>query len=171
MDPKVEVVPIEDFTEDPKNANRGSPRGTGMLENSLQELGAGRSILVDKNRIVLAGNKTWSVARERGFTEVVVVKTKGQQLVAVQREDLEINEPRAKKLALADNRVAEVNLSWDPEILKEMQADVKLDGLWTDEELKKILDTQEVEPTNFNRGNDGARNTITCPNCGEQFKP
>jgi len=39
------------------NANRGTERGTSALESSLELYGAGRSILLDKNGIIIAGNK------------------------------------------------------------------------------------------------------------------
>lgn len=147
MEPKVKIVSLEELRQDSKNANRGTPRGMGLLEDSLQNLGAGRSILIDRDGNIIAGNKTAEKALERGFSEVIVVSTNGQQLVAVQREDLDINEPRARQLAIADNRVAEVNLSWDADVLKDLQTEVKLDGLWTEDEFRKLLDNIPAQET------------------------
>jgi hypothetical protein len=55
---KAKSPSIRDLTPDPRNANKGSERGTGMLEHSLRSYGAGRSILADKHGVIIAGNKT-----------------------------------------------------------------------------------------------------------------
>ena len=146
-EPRVRVIPISDLKADNQNANRGTPRGMGMLESSLQELGAGRSVLVDKDLNLVAGNKTVEKARERGFKEVILVKTDGKQLVAVQREDVELDTPRGRRLALADNRVSQVNLDFDGGVLAELaRADKKiLDGLWSADELKNLM-RSDIEP-------------------------
>ena len=99
---------------DEQNANRGTERGSKALENSIQKYGLGRSILIDKNGKVIAGNKTLEKAGELGFEDIEVVKTEGNKLVAVQRTDLDLNEDQmARELAYADNRVSEVDLVWD----------------------------------------------------------
>jgi hypothetical protein len=49
---------ISDLQPDAKNANKGTPRGNQMIEDSLREYGAGRSILLDKHGRIIAGNKT-----------------------------------------------------------------------------------------------------------------
>ena len=54
----------------------------------------------------------------------------------VQRVDLDVRtDPRAQELALADNRVAELDLDWDPAVLRQLeQAGVALEAFWTPEE-------------------------------------
>lgn len=39
---------IEDLQHDIRNANKGTQRGRGMVEASLREVGAGRSIVTDR---------------------------------------------------------------------------------------------------------------------------
>ena len=51
------MTKLSDLTLDAKNANRGTQRGLKALTDSLQKYGAGRSILVDKDGNVIAGNK------------------------------------------------------------------------------------------------------------------
>ena len=47
-----------------------------------------------------------------------------QHLIAVQRDDLDLaTDPRARALAIADNRVGELDLEWDVEMLKQLHAD------------------------------------------------
>src|SRR5262245_61109152 len=112
-----------DLTADPQNANRGTPAGMELLERSLRENGAGRSILTDKNGIVISGNKTVETAAGLGL-RLREVATDGSELVVVRRQDLDLtNDPRAQALALLDNRVAEINLDWDPAMLALLHAD------------------------------------------------
>jgi hypothetical protein len=134
-----ETVEISKLKLDPHNANKGTVRGRRALQHSLKEFGAGRSILIDKDGTVIAGNKTLEQAIARGDKEVQVIKTDGSKLVAVQRTDLSLKDPKAKALAIADNRVSELDLSWDPAELSQLGADVKLGQFFTDEELGELL--------------------------------
>jgi DNA modification methylase len=139
---------IGDLVPDRKNANRGTVRGLGMVEDSLRQYGAGRSILVDKDGVVIAGNKTLEVAADLGLP-VKVVRTNGQELVVVQREDLDLDggDGKARELAYADNRSSQVGLDWDLErILADVNEGVDLSGLWGEEELKELLKGVAPEP-------------------------
>lgn len=121
--PAIEMATAADLTPDPKNANKGTRRGRAMLEKSIERLGGGRSVLLDKNNVLIAGNKTMEVAGEKGLP-VMIVETDGECIVAVRRKDLDMADPkdtRAQELALADNRVAQEDLEWDVDVLKELQ--------------------------------------------------
>ncbi len=50
------------FQLDPNNANRGTARGRKAITHFLQEYGFGRSILLDNQGRVVAGNKTLETA-------------------------------------------------------------------------------------------------------------
>jgi DNA modification methylase len=129
---------LADLTPDRKNANKGTPRGSQMIEDSFRQYGAGRSILIDKNGLIIAGNKSAEHAGSIGMDDVLVVQTDGTQLVAVQRMDLDlIKDKRAKELAVADNRAGQVSLDWDPAVLQEL--DIDLDKFWSEDEMKALL--------------------------------
>jgi DNA modification methylase len=133
-------VKLKDLIPDEKNANKGSERGQQLLENSLRKCGAGRSILIDKNGRILAGNKTVENAGAIGMDDVIVVQSDGTKLVAVQRTDLDLTKDKAAKdLAIFDNRVSEVSLSWDVDVLKELDAEIDLKEFWTEAELDILL--------------------------------
>ena len=136
-----DIASIADLTPDPKNANRGTERGLGMVEDSLRNYGAGRSILVDKDGVVIAGNKCLEAAAEIGLP-VRVIKTNGSELIVVQREDLDLDDgDKARQLAYADNRSSQVGLDWDLErILADVEAGVDLSGLWDEQELARLLE-------------------------------
>ena len=111
------------LTTDPQNANRGTDRGRAALEQSLREYGAGRAVLIDRHGRIIAGNKTVEHAKRLGIP-LRVVKTDGHHLIAVQRDDLDLaTDPRAKALAIADNRVGELDLEWDVDRLTQLHAD------------------------------------------------
>ena len=146
MNPKVKILPLSELTCDERNANRGTERGQAMLESSLKRLGAGRSVLVDRQGRIIAGNKTVEQARKLGMKQIAVIETDGDTLVAVQRRDLDLKKhKKAVELALADNRVAEVNLDWDPEVLAALDADLK--QFWSDDELKDLLERDGEDGT------------------------
>ena len=57
VDAKVRNAKLSELVPDPMNANKGTERGAYMVRRSLEKLGAGRSVLVDKHGVLIAGNK------------------------------------------------------------------------------------------------------------------
>jgi DNA modification methylase len=129
---------ITELVQDNKNANKGTKRGHDAVRFSLEEYGAGRSILIDRKGRVIAGNKTAANAAAAGIVDVIVVKTTGEQLVAVQRTDLDLDDPTARELAIADNRTAEIGLTWDQANMADFAKELDLESFFTDAELKKV---------------------------------
>jgi len=119
-----DITRVSDLVPDENNANKGTERGGALLEKSLRMNGAGRSILVDKNNRIIAGNKTTMKAVEIGMEGVVVVETSGDKLVIVKRTDLDLTkDKRARELATLDNRVGQLDLDWDVEQLLALKND------------------------------------------------
>jgi hypothetical protein len=144
------VSKLEDLTPDQRNANKGTARGRALLEDSVRRFGAGRSVLADRDGNLIAGNKTHEVAVDVGL-KVRVVETAGDELVVVKRTDLSLDDPhdrRARELAFADNRVAELDLDWDAdELAAARDAGVDLDAVgFRDDELVALL-APDVEIT------------------------
>jgi len=136
--PNVRVVPIAQVILDEKNANKGTKRGRDLLEESLGKYGAGRSVLVDRNNRVIAGNKTVEAARAAGMKSIAVIETDGSSLVAVRRGDLDLKKDnKARELAIADNRVGELDLAWNSEVLALFDIDLK--QFWNENELNALL--------------------------------
>ena len=108
-----ETIDIETLTQDQHNFNRGTEEGGRLMEKSLKELGAGRSILIDKDGNIIAGNKTQLAAIKAGIKKVRVIESDGTELIAVKRTDVEIDSKQGRELALADNLTTQINLSWD----------------------------------------------------------
>jgi DNA modification methylase len=144
---EVQETTIDKLIPDQHNANAGTERGRYMLDHSLRQYGAGRSILVDKNGRVIAGNKTLEVAADIGLDDVIVVETDGNKLVAVKRTDLDLEDgERARLLAYADNRAGQVGLEWDAEAIAfDLEAGLDLGDMFREAELVD-LGALTVEP-------------------------
>lgn len=139
------LTKITDLVGDDKNANKGTERGRKAVRESLKRLGAGRSIVVDRNGRIIAGNKTAEAAKAEGLENIVTVETDGSQLVAVVRTDLDLDDAKARELAIADNRTSEIGLEWDGPVLKELSAELDLQPYFSDEELKELLPADAVQ--------------------------
>ena len=137
---EVVEVDIHSLVADPYNANRGTDRGREALQRSLENHGAARSILLGNDgKTILAGNKTVEAARRAGIEKVIVVRSRGEALVAHEREDLDPESLEARAVGIKDNRIAEIDLSWDTErILEAQRAGVDLSALYSAVELDDL---------------------------------
>ena len=122
-----EVININELTQDQHNFNKGTAKGKKLMNKSLKELGAGRSILLDKNGNIIAGNKTQLAAIEAGITKVRVIETTGDELVAVKRTDVDLDSKKGREMALADNAASRLNLEWDKVELQSVTAELDID--------------------------------------------
>lgn len=68
---KVTERSLDSYAFDPANANKGKPRGQKMIEDSIRELGTGRSVLADADDVLIAGNHALEAARSVGITRAV----------------------------------------------------------------------------------------------------
>lgn len=131
-DPAKKIEKLSDLTPDSDNANKGTVRGLGVIEESLARCGAGRSVLADRNGKLIAGNKTveGAINRANGDDDVIVVQTDGKKIVVVQRVDLDLEtDEQARLLAFADNRASQVSLDWNPQAFVKAEED-GLDVSW-----------------------------------------
>lgn len=116
---------IDSLIPDNKNFNKGTEFGDHLMDESLRKFGLGRSILLDKNDRIIAGNKTAEKAAELGFENVLVVETDGNTLVAVKRKDVDLDSAKGREFALADNATSKANLCFDTDLI--MQEAEKFD--------------------------------------------
>jgi hypothetical protein len=119
----IKKIKITDLVQDDRNLNRGNARGKELIETSVGRFGAGRSVLIDKNNRIIAGNKTQEAAIAKGIKDVIVVETDGTQLVAVKRNDVDLDSKDGREMALADNATVKVDLEWDTEQLESIADD------------------------------------------------
>ncbi len=166
------IAGVGDLVQDPGNMNLGTVRGRELLSASLKAHGAGRAVLVDRKNLVMAGNKTVAEAVAQGLTKVRVVDVSGDELVVVRRTDLDLSKGgKARALAVADNRVSEVNFDLDVELLlAEVGGGLELGEMYLEAELEELQNPpdKKTRNVNFNARDKGA--TTTCPKCGHHFE-
>lgn len=131
-----------------RNANKHSPRGMAALEHSIQQDGWIGAITVAADGETFDGSARIETAAATGFDNPLVVETDGSRPVVLKRVDIPTaDDPRAVRLGLAANRVAQTNLEWDTSVLAELGESIDLSQFWTREELADLL-VKDVEPGN-----------------------
>ncbi len=135
--PKIEQVDIADLKLTPRNPRKRTPESASVINKSLKEFGACRSIVIDENRIIRAGNGTIAEARELGMENVLIVEATGDQIVAVQRKGL--TEEQWKQYVIADNTASDFS-TWDFDILNDLAQEVDLSEFFPDDKLNELLE-------------------------------
>jgi hypothetical protein len=129
---------VSDLKPDAKNRRAHNPRNVGMIVDALHEVGAARSGVIDENGTILAGNATYEALAEAGIERVKVVEADGNEWVVVKRSGL--TEEQKRKLALYDNRSAEL-ASWDTaQLVADLEEELSFDGVFYEDELQAILE-------------------------------
>jgi hypothetical protein len=105
------------YTPDPQNARLHPERNKQLIRQSLEEVGAGRSILVGGDDTIIAGNGVYEQAQALGLTVREVIASP-DELIAVKRPDL--TGEAATRAAIFDNATGETS-SWDVEALRQLQ--------------------------------------------------
>ena len=158
---------ISELVPNPDNERQHSPRGIGLIVDALHKVGAARSIVIDEDNVIRAGNGTVEAAAEAGITKVVVIDADGSTLVAVRRTGLTPEQKR--DLSLYDNRSAEFS-SWRGDTLSKLATDGHdLSGLFTAKELSKAL-TMTATAATLTKGDATPATTHVCPSCGHTWK-
>lgn len=120
-----QTINIEELIQDDHNFNKGTEAGQKLMEKSFKELGAGRSILVDRDGRIISGNKSQRAAMAAGIQKVRVIETTGDELIAVKRTDLSLDSKEGREMAYADNLTTQVNLAWDEIELEHVNTEVE----------------------------------------------
>ena len=163
------TLSLADLAPDPRNARRHTERNLTQIEAALSEVGAARSIVVDEDGTILAGNATVQAAREVGITGLRIIESDGSELIAVRRTGLSPEQKR--KLALYDNRTAEL-AEWEAGVLATLADELDLSALWDEDELAAILayaNPPEVEFPAYDESAEDEVKWLTCPECGHRF--
>lgn len=137
-----EIKRITDVKLQRKNANKHSQRGMGQLEKSVQTDGLIGAITVAADNETFDGSARVEVlAAAFGDVEPIIVESDGTRPIIHRRIDIpNADDPRAKRLGVAANRIAQTDLEWDVEILSEIGQDVDLSGLFFPHEIAAMLE-------------------------------
>ena len=137
------MTSINDLQNDHKNARKRTDRSSKLIKESLQKFGAARSIVIDENNRILAGNGTIAGAKAAGIKNLKVIETDGNEIIAVKRTGL--TEDEKVGLALADNRSSDLS-EWDLDMLEELSQEHDLNPWFDNDDLKELLGETEVLP-------------------------
>lgn len=140
-----DITHIKDLKPDQRNARKHNARNIGMIEDALNEVGAARSIVIDEDGRILAGNGTVEAAAQAGIERVKVVEASGEEIVAVRRRGL--TEKQKRRLALFDNRTAEL-AEWERDEISAIANESReaLEGLFHDNEVQIFMTKPKVKP-------------------------
>jgi hypothetical protein len=145
-----EIKTAADLIQDEHNYRKHSETNKARIKKSIDEAGLGRSVLIDADGVLVAGNGVQSVIDKD--TPVKVVETDGTELVVVKRTDLHTGDPRRKTLALADNATAD-DVEWDFDaIAEDWTADEAGEwgvDAWKDEPQQKQGSNSELDIDGF----------------------
>lgn len=144
------------------------------LKKSITDYGFNVPIMVDSNRVIITGHARYKAVTQLGMTEVWA-------------ETLDLDESKARKYRLADNKIAELSL-WDKDYLRSeimeakevpgfTQADIDLilkdDMLkfenMTPEELQKVQDDVLSRNVLSKKEFYSKMVEILCPHCKQGF--
>jgi DNA modification methylase len=135
------VTSVKDLKSDHKNARRRTDRSASLIAESLKRFGAARSIVIDEDGRILAGNGTVEGAKKAGIDKLRIIEAEGDELIAVRRAGL--SEDEKVGLALADNRSSDLS-EWDNEMLRQLSEEHDLTPWFEDGELlAEVLEPEE----------------------------
>lgn len=136
---------------DKRNYRKHNDENKRVIKKSLEELGAGRSIVIDNEGEIIAGNGVYEQAQKLGI-KTKIVETDGSELVVVKRTDLATGDDKRKKLALADNAASDTS-EWADELLREdwtkealAEFGVKIKG-FSENDYSRKIEVPIYEPT------------------------
>jgi len=144
MDSKldIEYLDINSLTPYEKNSRTHSETQIEQIIKSIDTFGWTNPILIDENKLILAGHGRLRAAHEMGLKKVPCIEIK------------KLNDNQKKAYVLADNKLAE-NSGWDSDLLKmELQElkDINFDFNvigFDAVELSTILDVHIEEESNW----------------------
>ena len=137
------MTSINDLKQDHKNARKRTNQSAELIQESIKRYGAARSIVIDEDNRILAGNGTIEGAKQAGIKNVRIIETDGSEIIAVKRTGL--TEHEKVGLALADNRTSDLS-DWDAEMLHQLSEEHDVSPWFDEEDLAEIIGEVEKLP-------------------------
>ena len=145
------MTSINDLKADHKNARKRTNQSAELIQESIKRYGAARSIVIDEENRILAGNGTIEGAKAAGIKNVRIIETAGDEIIAVRRTDL--TEHEKVGLALADNRTSDLS-DWDAEMLHQLSQEQDISPWFEEDDLAEIIGEVEQLPSEENTDPD-----------------
>ena len=96
---------ISDLKQDKRNYRVHNKRNISLIKKSVNEVGLGRSIVIDSENEIVCGNGLVRTLDKK--TPIKVIETDGTELVVVKRTDLKTTDEKRKQLAVMDNSTSD----------------------------------------------------------------
>jgi hypothetical protein len=173
--PKITETDVSKLIPDPNNARKRTLLSASVIRKSLEQFGAARSIVIDENDVIRAGNGTYEEAGQLGIEKVLVVEADGNTIVAVKRRGL--TEEQWKQYAIADNTASDFS-TWDFDVLNDLAQEVDLSEFFPDDKLNELLESlgkrESTEltsdpPESSDQESETGESECICPKCGFSF--
>lgn len=159
MEEKIVYLKLNEIKPYDKNPRKNG-EAVEYVKNSIKEFGFKSPILLDKNKIIIAGHTRYLASKELELEEIPCIICD------------ELSEEKVKALRLADNKVSEI-ASWDFDILDSELEDITdidmsefgfdLDSL-NDDDIDKFFEEDTSTPK------DKPKEEIECPYCHKKFE-
>lgn len=158
---------LKDIKLDPHNYRKHTDKNKELIKRSLEECGFGRSILIDSEGCIIAGNGVFSQLPKN--TKTKTIQTYGDELVIVQRMDLKTKDRKRKELAIWDNSTGD-KVEWDyPLVQTDFNgSDLEYYGV----PVFETSDLSDVESffKNSDENKKKMPKKVVCPHCGKEFE-
>ena len=152
---------------DPCNTRVHGDKNKQAISGSLSSCGAGRSVLIDSEGVLIAGNGVFQQAKKLGIP-VRIIESDGTELVAIKRTDLKTKDVKRKALALADNQTG-ILAEWDEARLSADLLELKLEEI--DVGFLNFDEGNRVDLSLPARDQSGKiKKLVTCPSCLKEFE-
>lgn len=155
----------EEIKIDSRNYRIHGDENRRLIHKSLVECGAGRSVLADRDNVLIAGNGVYEEAQKLGL-KVRIVESDGTELIVIKRKDLSTEDEKRKLLALADNHTSDTSRFNFSAIIDDFNLDML--GEWNLDIPNFNIDEDKLDDF-FSGSNPSASKkgkVLLCPFCG-----
>jgi hypothetical protein len=119
---QIKTFNMSEIKLDKRNYRIHGEKNLRLIGKSLSDCGAGRSILIDREDCIIAGNGVYQKAQELRLP-VRIIESDGTELIAIKRTDLATEDSRRKALALADNHTSDTSVFDVDLVIEDFSAD------------------------------------------------
>lgn len=155
----------EEIKIDSRNYRIHGDENKRLIHKSLVECGAGRSVLADRDNVLIAGNGVYEEAQKLGL-KVRIVESDGTELIVIKRKDLSTEDEKRKLLALADNHTSDTSRFNFSAIVDDFNLDML--GEWNLDIPNFNIDEDKLDDFFSGSGQPASKKgkVLLCPFCG-----
>lgn len=132
--------PLREFRPLQVNPNKHTPRGMKLLEDAIRRDGYVAPMTAAADGTIIDGNARLETVATAMPSDPIVIEHDGRRPIIAIRTDIpDADDPRAKRIAIAANRIAEVDLEWDKDVFQDCLAEIDMSGLFSEKELAELV--------------------------------